>query len=121
MCDKHDPEYYPKFKKWCAMNTLLIPFPRRVARGTGGVFFDNLNDKPWEEDITGEQHCHILFCCGIDAGLPSTPSENGRNTRAEVPYHTSILLIQLLCAAYCFSAFISDMLDIVGVLLDPYP
>ena len=52
VCDKHDPEYYPKFKKWCD-DYFVIPF-RGESRGTGGVFFDNLNDKPWEE-ITGEQ------------------------------------------------------------------
>ena len=42
-CDKHDPEYYPKFKKW-ADDYFLIKH-RGETRGLGGIFFDDLNDK----------------------------------------------------------------------------
>ena len=41
VCDKHDPEYYPKFKKWCD-DYFYIPH-RREARGVGGIFFDDLD------------------------------------------------------------------------------
>lgn len=45
-CDKHDKEYYPKFKKWCD-DYFNIPH-RGERRGIGGIFFDDL-DKPDQE------------------------------------------------------------------------
>jgi coproporphyrinogen III oxidase len=40
VCDKHDPAYYPKFKKW-ADDYFYIPH-RKETRGIGGIFFDRL-------------------------------------------------------------------------------
>lgn len=37
-CDKHDPDYYPRFKKW-ADDYFYIPH-RQETRGVGGIFFD---------------------------------------------------------------------------------
>ena len=42
-CDKHDTEFYPKFKKW-ADEYFRIPH-RDETRGLGGIFFDDLNDR----------------------------------------------------------------------------
>ena len=39
-CDAHDPEYYPRFKKW-ADDYFYIPH-RQVHRGVGGIFYDHL-------------------------------------------------------------------------------
>lgn len=39
-CDKHHPEYYPRFKKWC--DEYFVIKHRREARGVGGLFFDYL-------------------------------------------------------------------------------
>ncbi len=41
VCDKHNKEYYLKFKKW-ADDYFFIPH-RRETRGIGGIFFDKLN------------------------------------------------------------------------------
>lgn len=41
VCDKHNPDYYPKFKKWCD-EYFYIPH-RRESRGIGGIFFDDLD------------------------------------------------------------------------------
>jgi len=41
-CDKHDPEYYPNFKKW-ADDYFYIKH-RKETRGIGGIFFDRLTE-----------------------------------------------------------------------------
>ena len=48
MCDKHDTNYYPKFKKWC--DEYFFIKHRNEPRGVGGIFFDYLNEgDPLEE------------------------------------------------------------------------
>lgn len=49
-CDKHHPDYYPKFKDW-ADDYFYIKH-RKETRGIGGVFFDKLgsNDEFSKED-----------------------------------------------------------------------
>jgi coproporphyrinogen III oxidase len=39
-CDAHDPEHYPRFRKW-ADEYFYIPH-RQVHRGVGGIFYDHL-------------------------------------------------------------------------------
>jgi coproporphyrinogen III oxidase len=39
-CDRHDPEYYPRFAQW-AEDYFWLPH-RSVARGVGGIFYDRL-------------------------------------------------------------------------------
>lgn len=45
-CDKHDPTYYAKFKKWCDDYFYIIH--REERRGVGGIFFDDL-DSPSQD------------------------------------------------------------------------
>jgi coproporphyrinogen III oxidase len=44
ICDDHNREYYPRFKKWCDEYFFLKH--RGEARGIGGVFFDYVRDHP---------------------------------------------------------------------------
>lgn len=43
ICDKHNPDYYSKFKTW-ADNYFYLSH-RNETRGIGGIFFDRLNDQ----------------------------------------------------------------------------
>jgi coproporphyrinogen III oxidase len=42
-CDQHQPDYYPRFKKW-ADDYFFIKH-RNETRGIGGIFFDHLRDE----------------------------------------------------------------------------
>ena len=48
-CDKHNKEYYKKFKEWADKYFYLEH--RNEARGDGGIFFDYLNNGNWKNDF----------------------------------------------------------------------
>ena len=75
MCDKHDPAYWPKFKKWCD-DYFVIKHRNNERRGCGGIFFDDLNDKDADTIFSFSQDCQravvsrvvgvqILGCLGL--------------------------------------------------------
>merc|ERR1719183_1708145 len=55
VCDKHDPEYYARFKKW-ADDYFLIKH-RGETRGLGGIFFDDQNNKSPDEHYAFSKEC----------------------------------------------------------------
>lgn len=48
-CDKYDEASYAKYKKWCD-EYFYLPH-RGETRGVGGVFFDDLNEKGFDESF----------------------------------------------------------------------
>ena len=48
-CDPHDPEYFPKFKKWCD-EYFYLPH-RDEPRGVGGIFYDRHDSGDWDADF----------------------------------------------------------------------
>ncbi|KAF5842488.1 Coproporphyrinogen III oxidase [Dunaliella salina] len=60
VCDRHDPSYHPKFKKWC--DEYFEIKHRGERRGLGGIFFDDLNDKSPEENLEFSKDCldHVV-------------------------------------------------------------
>jgi len=47
ICDAHDPAFYPEFKEWC--DEYFYIDHRQEHRGVGGIFFDDLDDRPADE------------------------------------------------------------------------
>ena len=63
MCNKHNKNYYPKYKKWCD-SYFYLPH-RREARGIGGIFFDYKKDN-WERDFNFIKDVGLCFLdCAI--------------------------------------------------------
>jgi coproporphyrinogen III oxidase len=58
-CDRHDADYYPRFKAWCD-KYFSIPH-RGETRGVGGLFFDNLHDRPKAEIFAFVKDCAQAF------------------------------------------------------------
>ncbi|KAM7262889.1 hypothetical protein ACFE04_000572 [Oxalis oulophora] len=54
-CDKFDPTFYPKFKKWC--DDYFYIKHRDERRGLGGIFFDDLNDYDQEMLLSFSTEC----------------------------------------------------------------
>jgi coproporphyrinogen III oxidase len=58
-CDKHDPNYYPRFKKGCD-EYFYLPH-RNEPRGVGGIFYDYLNTGNFNNDFAFTQDVGKAF------------------------------------------------------------
>ncbi len=66
-CDRHNQEFYPRFKAW-ADEYFYVPHRGR-SRGVGGIFFDDHSTSNWEEDFAFTQDAGRAF---LPAFLPVT-------------------------------------------------
>jgi coproporphyrinogen III oxidase len=81
-CDKHDKEYYPRFKKWCD-EYFRIPH-RGESRGLGGIFFDDLDASARPLAKNPQEEIFQFVATGLEAFLPSYVPILKR--RIEMPY-----------------------------------
>ena len=58
MCDRHNKNYYSKYKKWC--DEYFYLFHRKEPRGIGGIFFDYKKDN-FERDFKFVRDVGITF------------------------------------------------------------
>ena len=64
-CDQFDPNYYPKYKKWC--DEYFYIRHRKETRGVGGIFFDHLH----AEDEIGKAQCFEFVTAVGETFLPA--------------------------------------------------
>jgi coproporphyrinogen III oxidase len=78
-CDRHDAEYYPKFKKWCD-EYFYLPH-RDEPRGAGGIFYDHHHSGSAEDDFAFTRDVGEAFLAAYPAIVkrrmfePWTPEE----------------------------------------------
>jgi len=85
-CDKHDKEYYPKFKKWCD-TYFRIPH-RGESRGIGGIFFDDLDAASKPNSKKPQEELFQFVAGGLDSFLPSyIPIIKKRKDMSYLPEH----------------------------------
>ena len=85
-CDKHDKEYYPRFKQWCD-NYFRIPH-RNESRGLGGIFFDDLDASTCPAAKNPQEELFQFVVSGLESFLPSyLPIVKRRKDMPYLPQH----------------------------------
>jgi coproporphyrinogen III oxidase len=72
-CDRHDPEYYPRYKAWCD-RYFYLPH-RDEPRGAGGIFYDHLESGDAAADLAFTQDVGRAFLAGYSGIVRRRMSE----------------------------------------------
>ncbi|KAL2155384.1 hypothetical protein VTH82DRAFT_126 [Thermothelomyces myriococcoides] len=76
VCDKHNKDYYPRFKKWC--DEYFYNKHRGEGRGIGGIFFDDL-----DETVTDKENLFAFVRDALESFVPTyIPIVNRRKDMA---------------------------------------
>ena len=87
-CDKHNPEFYPRFKKQC--DEYFWNAHRNEARGVGGLFFDYCKATPeftlkqWYDFVTEVGNSFLDAYAPIVERRKDTPYTNENRTWQEI-------------------------------------
>lgn len=58
-CNRHNTDYYPRFRKWCD-DYFYLPH-RGEKRGAGGIFYDGLASGDWDADFAFAREVGLAF------------------------------------------------------------
>ena len=83
MCDRHNKNYYKKFKKWCD-DYFYLPH-RREPRGIGGIFFDHQKNN-FEKDFYFVRDVGITFQQIFNKIIKKKMNKNWTNNDKEKQY-----------------------------------
>ena len=83
MCDRHNKNYYPKYKKWCD-EYFYLPH-RNEPRGIGGIFFDYKKDD-FEKDFKFVRDVGITFQYIFQTIIKKKIKKKWTNKDKEVQY-----------------------------------
>ena len=84
-CDRHDPQYYPKFKEWCD-KYFFLPH-RDEPRGIGGIFYDYVDSGDWEADFAFTQDVGQAFLNVYPKIVAAHMNETWTNEQREHQLH----------------------------------
>ncbi|KAK4461147.1 putative coproporphyrinogen III oxidase mitochondrial precursor [Cladorrhinum samala] len=77
VCDKHNKDYFPKFKKWC--DEYFYNKHRGESRGIGGIFFDDL-----DETVSDKENIFAFIQDSLKSFIPTYTSIVNR--RKDMPF-----------------------------------
>ena len=82
-CDKHNKDYYKKYKKWCE-RYFYLPH-RNEERGIGGIFFDYKKGN-WEKDFAFVRDVGLLFSKIFNETIKKKKKKKWTKKQKEIQY-----------------------------------
>jgi coproporphyrinogen III oxidase len=83
MCNRHNKDYYKKYKKWCD-KYFYLPH-RKETRGIGGIFFDYKKDN-WEKDFRFVRELGVTFQMIFDSIIKRKYKKKWTTKHKELQY-----------------------------------